>query len=233
VTAADPDRIADYLFSARNLAEYRAFFALTDADVSRRILDCPGGAASVVAQLSAAGAEAVAVDPLYAASVGEVEALARRDAERANAHSLAGQDRYDWGFYGGARGHGAVRIDAAATFIEHRRSAPDRYVEAALPDLPFPDGAFDLALSSHLLFCYADRLDTAFHVDSLRELSRVADEVRVFPLIDYTGARQDALVDEVIERLAEHGLAARRVPVEFRFMRGADEMLLVERAVPR
>jgi SAM-dependent methyltransferase len=229
VTAANPDRIGDYLFSARNLAEYRAFFALTEADLGGRILDCPGGAASVVAQLGAAGWDAVAVDPLYAAALGEVDALATRDAERANAHSVAGEDRYDWSFYGGAQGHGAVRIAAAAVFLEHRRSAPDRYVAAALPDLPFSDCAFDLALSSHLLFCYADRLDAAFHVDSLRELGRVAAQVRVFPLIDYTGARQDALVDEVIERLAEHGLAARRVPVDFRFMRGADEMLVVQR----
>ena len=33
---------------------------------------------------------------------------------------------------------------------------------AALPDLPFPDDAFDLVLSSHLLFTYADRLDADF-----------------------------------------------------------------------
>ena len=37
--------------------------------------------------------------------------------------------------------------------------------------------------SSHLLFSYADRLDRAFHVASLRELARVGREVRVFPLV--------------------------------------------------
>ena len=40
-----------------------------------------------------------------------------------------------------------------ADFEAGRRS--DRYVDAALPVLPFTDDAFDLALSSHFLFLYS------------------------------------------------------------------------------
>ena len=51
-----------------------------------------------------------------------------------------------------------------------------------MPDLPFDDGAFDLALSSHLLFLYSEQFDLGFHVRALEEMLRVAAEVRVFPL---------------------------------------------------
>ena len=56
-------------------------------------------------------------------------------------------------------------------------------MEGALPDLPFDDGAFDLALSSHLLFLYSEQFDLGFHVRALEEMLRVAAEVRVFPLL--------------------------------------------------
>ena len=59
---------------------------------------------------------------------------------------------------------------------------------ASLPRLPFPGGRFDLVLSSHFLFTYADRLDLEFHRAALRELHRVARrEVRVFPLLEQGG----------------------------------------------
>ena len=59
-----------------------------------------------------------------------------------------------------------------------------RYLAASLPDLPFGGGQFDLALCSHFLFLYTDQLSCAFHRQAVRELCRVAREVRIFPLLD-------------------------------------------------
>jgi hypothetical protein len=39
--------------------------ALTEADLARRILDCPGGMASFTAEVNAAGGDAIACDPIY------------------------------------------------------------------------------------------------------------------------------------------------------------------------
>ena len=52
-----------------------------------------------------------------------------------------------------------------------------------LPTLPFADRSFDLALSSHFLFLYTEQFDESFHRSSIVEMCRVADEVRVFPLL--------------------------------------------------
>ena len=44
-----------------------------------------------------------------------------------------------------------------------------------------------MALCSHLLFLYSDHLDAAFHRAAIRDLCRVAGEVRIFPLLALGG----------------------------------------------
>ena len=40
-----------------------------------------------------------------------------------------------------------------------RGKCEGRYLDASLPDLPFEDNGFDLALSSHFLFLYSEQFD--------------------------------------------------------------------------
>jgi hypothetical protein len=61
--------------------------------------------------------------------------------------------------------------------------AQARYIDAELPNLPFPDLSFDLGLCSHFLFLYTTQLGETFHQRAIREMCRVASEVRIFPLV--------------------------------------------------
>ena len=63
------------------------------------------------------------------------------------------------------------------------------YIFAKLPNLPFENNYFDLALSSHLLFVYDNMLDYEFHKNSILEMLRVSKEVRIFPLVDFKNSR--------------------------------------------
>jgi ubiquinone/menaquinone biosynthesis C-methylase UbiE len=81
-----------------------------------------------------------------------------------------------------------------------------RYVDAELPTLPFDDGAFDLALCSHFLFLYSEQLSEDFHVAAIREMSRVARQIRIFPLLALGGARSPH-VEPLIRRLHKDGFA--------------------------
>ena len=64
----------------------------------------------------------------------------------------------------GRRRMGAMRR-FLADFPQGKREG--RYVDASLPDLPFDDNAFNLALSSHFLFLYSEQFDLAFHLRAL------------------------------------------------------------------
>ena len=217
--------IGAYLISARSFDEYRAMFALTEADLRGRVLDCPGGGSSFTATARAHGTAAYAVDPVYATPPQQL--VARLDAEltRGSAWATANAERYVWDHFGDPAGHARLRADSAAAFARDLLDDPGHHLAAALPDLPFPDGRFDLVLSSHLLFTYADRLDAAFHVAALLELARVGTEVRVYPLVDQAGRPLPELLSRVLPALTAAGVQASVEEVGYEFQRGARTML--------
>ena len=221
--------IGAYLISARSFDEYRAMFALTDADLRGRVLDCPGGGASFTATARARGTAAYAVDPVYATPPQQLVTRLDTELTRGSAWATANAERYVWDHYGDPAGHARLRADSAATFVRDLLGAPGHHLAAALPDLPFPDGCFDLALSSHLLFTYADRLDAAFHVAALLELARVGTEARVYPLVDQAGRPLPELLSRVLRALDPAGVHACVEDVDYEFQRGARSMLRLRR----
>lgn len=223
------------LISSRTLGEYRAMFALTEVDLARRILDCPGGTASFTAEVNAAGGNAIACDPVYAQhSADELAALSVSETERGNGFVRAHLEQYRWSFFADPGEHLRSRMAAGARFAVDMRSNPNRYVTGGLPALPFVPTSFDLVLSSHLLFSYADRLDLPFHRAAIRELMQVSrDELRIFPLVAMGSAVPYPLLDELLDQLAEHDVTARVVAVDYEFQAGGNQMLVCRRASSR
>jgi SAM-dependent methyltransferase len=220
--------IGPMLVTARPLAEYRAMFALDDADASGRVLDCPGGASSFTAEVCAGGGEAVAVDPVYAYSEGLAE-LALSEVRRGNRYVVDHPREYVWSFFTDPADHLRRRDAAVGRFAADLAAWPGRYVAGALPDLPFADRSFDLVLSSHLMFSYADRLDARFHLTAIVELVRVCRrEARIFPLVGMQARRYPGL-PALVGALAARGIGARVSPVRYEFQRGGREMLVCAR----
>lgn len=220
----DPDNVGEYLISARSYEEYRAMFALTDQDLAGNILDCPGGGSSFTARIDG---NAIAADPIYAQSRQSIADHVVAETIRGSAHTAAGADRYVWDFYGNLAGHARIRRESAEQFARDLMTNPERYVPASLPKLPFADGQFDLVLSSHFLFTYADRLDAEFHKDAIGELFRVCrGEVRIFPLLEQGGRPVPELLDDLHANLA---IAHEIRRVDYEFQRGGNEMLVLSR----
>lgn len=101
-----------------------------------------------------------------------------------------------------------------------------RYVDASLPELPFFDAEFDLALCSHLLFLYSEQIDAAQHIDALAEMCRVAKEVRIYPLLSLDG-RVSQHVPGVLRYFNERDYIAELKPVAYQFQKGACDMLVL------
>ena len=69
-------------FFGRLGGDYEAMFGLSLASLAgKRVLDCPSGPSSFVAELHALGVDAVGVDPLYAESRATLVARGVADAE--------------------------------------------------------------------------------------------------------------------------------------------------------
>jgi SAM-dependent methyltransferase len=227
-TGGGRDDIGEYLVSSRSLREYRAMFALTGEELRGRVLDCPGGGAGFAAAARAEGIDVVAVDPVYRTPPAELVRRLDAELDRGSRWAVENAGRYVWDFYGDPAGHRRERTASGRLFAGDVVAHPQRYVAAELPRLPFTDAAFDLVLSSHLLFSYADRLDRAFHLRALLELVRVCrGEVRVYPLVHHAGRGLPALVDGLLGDLAAAGLRAEVRPTRYEFQRGARELLVV------
>ena len=102
-----------------------------------------------------------------------------------------------------------------------------RYIEANLPDLPFKDGAFDIALCSHFLFLYSEQLSEDFHIQSVKELCRVSSEARIFPLLEL-GAKKSRYLVSTKDRLVKDALAVTIEKVPYEFQKGGNEMMRVK-----
>lgn len=216
----------------RSFDEYRDMFALDGADLGGRILDCGAGPSSFAATLAARGGSVASCDPIYRFSAHEIRQRieeARREVieqARKNAHEFV------WERFASVDELGRARMDAMEAFLRDYGAglAAGRYVDAALPALPFESGAFTLALCSHLLFLYSGQLTLDFHLASIRELCRVAPEVRIFPLMEL-GSRRSRHLDAVLEALGAKGYAASVERVPYEFQRGGNEMLRVKNPV--
>lgn len=214
----------------RSLAEYVGMFALSERDLAKRILGCADGPASFNAEMFGRGYRVVSCDPLYVFSSQEIRQ--RFDATFATmmGQMPAKRDNFVWDTIPSIQALGEMRMAAMEAFLRDftRNRRDNRYVVSALPHLAFTDNAFDLALCSNFLFLYSEHLEEAFHVAALRELCRVAMEVRVFPLLDLDGQVPPHL-GPALTALRRAGFQATVRGVPYEFLKGANEMLVIER----
>ena len=182
----------------RNRAEYISFFGLDDIDLDTRILDCASGPASFNAEMT--------------------------EGLRAAAHRFV-LDRP-----ASIEGHVTIRMAAVRDFLDDFEDGKreGRYRTAALPYLPFRDGAYDIALSSHFLFLYSDHFDTERHVANIAEMLRVATEARIFPLLDLDG-EPSRHVEPVRNLLVDREFNCKILRVDYEFQKNGNRMMRVYR----
>lgn len=212
----------------RSYQEYVAMFSLTEGDLQRRILGCGDGPASFNAVLAQRGGHVVSLDPLYLFSAPQIRTRIGETYPIVMEQVRTNQDDFVWQDIASVEELGRVRMAAMADFLVDYPigKSQGRYVAGELPRLPFADAVFDMALSSHFLFLYSGHLSADFHLKSVLEMLRVAQEVRVFPIIGLGGEPSPHLAF-VLGELAKLGFRATIQRVAYEFQRGGNEMLVV------
>ena len=205
-------------------------FALTDNDLRRRILGCGDGPAAFNAQATRRGARVTSCDPLYEFSAQEIRERIAATANDVLEQTRRNRDEFVWGEITSLEHLQRLRMSAMDDFLadyETGRNA-GRYIAAGVPSLPFQTASFDLAVCSHFLFLYSEQLGRQFHQEAILELCRVADEVRIFPLLALGGALSPHIAGTiaVLEDL-KFAVAIERVSYEFQ--RGGNEMMRIRK----
>lgn len=219
-------------FFGRTMTEYAQFFALDlDALDEMSVLDVAAGPSSFTAEACRRGVDAVAVDPLYGCTPQALSTHVQIDYRKMIAQMRAKPQLLRFRSFKSIDEAEASRRSAAARFLAdyEQHFVHNRYIGAALPQLPFLDGAFDLVLCAHFLFVYEKRFGLEFHLDACRELVRVSrKEVRIHPLVGLGGKTYSEL-DRLRSALDAEGIASEVVPVDYEFFRGSDSMLVLKK----
>ncbi len=215
----------------RSFGEYLDMFALSDEDLEKSILGCGDGPAAFNVEMFRRGQSVISCDPLYEFSAEQIESRIEAAYDKIVDGARENQDRFVWDRIGSPEQMGQLRLKAMREFlVDYERGRQQgRYLSASLPELPFADGTFDLAISSHFLFTYSHLLSTEFHIQAILELCRVAKEVRIFPLLNFEAQPSEHLT-ELLRALAGDGMQTEQIQVDYEFQCGGNRMLKVWRS---
>ena len=224
-------------FFGRVASDYEAMFAIQMQSLQGlRVLDCPSGPGSFVAEANAQGAHVIGVDPLYELPLDELVRRGTDDVAHTIAQMQANADRFaDINL----QAYAQSKLRALVRFARHFEQglANGLYLAAKLPALPFPDRQFDLTLSAHLLFTYSDPASggvmrdspftLAWHMAAAQELMRVTrGELRLYPTTTrWLKPCRHPYVLAVAEHFASEGLQVRYEPSTFARGNVADDTL--------
>jgi methyltransferase family protein len=234
------------VFIGRSFSEYMWMFNLDGYSFKNlEILDCPSGASSFVAEVSAKYEvkKAVGCDLMYDDNnVPVLESRGKDDLEYMINRLSQVPEFYSWEMYSNIEALRRSRAASLMEFISDYRSKEQlnnhsknykRYVKGILPNLPFSDKSFDLVLSSNFLFYYHNMFGYDFHHDSILEMLRVSSkEVRIFP-VQKPDAKIPEYFDTLMQSIKEHmknKVSFRIEKVKYEFRDGVNKMLVINRA---
>jgi len=209
----------------RSLAEYELMFGLSATDLQKSIIGVGDGTASFNAEMFDRGNSVISIDPLYQLSATEIVQQFDAVVDGIFQQIEETPDDWVWNYHPSPNHLRAARTKTVQTFASDYLlgKSQGRYICGELPYLPFPDRSFGIALSSYLLFVYSKQLDLEFHCAAIREMCRVATEVRIFPLIAVDNHNRSPYVDAVRSSLSFNGINSEIFDSAYELQKGANQ----------
>ncbi len=212
----------------RSFDEYRFMFNLSRDDLDKRIIGVGDGPASFNAEMREMGKIVVSVDPIYFFTAKDIARKFDKLFDNVIEQVRNTPGDWTWTYHmspDDLRDHRRKALSKFATDFETGKKE-GRYLTGELPALEFQDGTFDIALCSHFLFLYSDHYDYNFHKAAIYEMLRVANDVRVFPLVDLMLNRSPYL-EQLSKELEADGYTVKIKKVPYEIQRGGNEMMWI------
>ena len=213
----------------RNIDEYREMFCLTDEDMKKNIAGFGDGPAAFNVQALKQGYHATSFDPIYAFSAEQIRRRIEETRITVMQQTRENAEHYNWTKIKSPDELEKRRMQAMEMFLAdyEKGKAEKRYICHSMPDrLDLDDDYFDLGLSSHFLFMYAD-LGLDFHINAIRSMLRVCREVRIFPTVDLNG-NESGLVPKVAEYF-KGKYSVSILPTSYDFQKGGNMLLTIQK----
>lgn len=221
--------VKDLLLSGHTLLDYQHMFDLGDDDLQQSFITCASGFDSFNAEMTAQGHRVISCARTYDLSVDEMRGLVLQNLTRMEEHITGHQDQYRFNTESSPTAIKTKWLNTAERFLTDysQGKAEGRYRNDVLPTLNFKDSEFDYCLCSHFLFANSE-LSAAAHVADIKEMARVAKEVRIFPLSNVFGEISSLLGPVMLQlQMEQYGVEVKQVAYEFQ--QGSNAMLRIWR----
>lgn len=213
-----------------HFSEYQAMFDIPASLSSHKILEIACGPTAVNYELTQNHIQTISCDPWFESDAKKVQKhfLENFDLQIQNIHRHP--DRFDVNRYGGLdrliqkrqEGMQLFFDDYSKGFQEHRYQGLN-----FKKTLPFENSSFDLALCANYLFTDLVEQNVDFHVAAIKEMARVAYDVRIYPLTNYK-AQPSEILGPVLLALQLLGYQVSVQDVSFRFVPESKAMLRIQ-----
>ena len=203
-------------------------FDLSTDDLKKRFLDCCPGPSSFNADLTMHQGQVTSVDPMYGLDLADLKNRIN-DEFQAMLHKVQTQeDRFNWEKIASPEELAKQRQHGINHFFSDFSEGltTKRYLAENLTALPFDDFSYDIALCSHYLFGGRSEDSVDYHVHAITECARVANEIRIFPLIDSKG-ETSPLVGPVMLALQQQNFGVEVRSVTYQFQKNGNTMMRV------
>lgn len=194
--------------------EYREMFDLSQEDMNLRILEYGCGPSAVNSQQFHEAHQAISCDPMFVLDKDTLSSKTTMIFAHMVEELRQEQHQFDFSRTGGIEQLITQRKKGMDEFFAdyEQGTIEGRYLGVTDYHLPYADFSFDFALSAHYLFADLDEQSVDFHLNVIRELARVAKEVRIFPLIDREGKTSEVLGPVLLQLQHEdYGVEVREV----------------------
>ncbi len=208
--------------------DYEEMFNLTSEQLGSSVLEYGCGPSAVNAILSNEGCDIISCDPLFTLDKDTLYSKTVLIFADMVEQLMSEKERYTFDREGGFENLISQRRKGLDIFFADyvKGKKQGRYQGVVEYQLPFDDFRFNYALVSHYLFAGLDEQHLDFHLEIIKELARVAKEVRIFPLIDRYG-QTSPLLGPVLLGLQQENYGAEVKEVPYHLQNSGNAMLRV------
>jgi hypothetical protein len=214
---------------SRSFDEYINCMTLSENDLERKILAVADGASSFNVEARKRGHDVISLDPIYQFSSAQIKQQIIKSCDHIYPQILKNRDDYIWTYFESPPSLKQHRMAVMENFLSDfiKKKSKSRYVGGEIQNLPFREKSFDIAIVSHFLFLYSGQLNLDFHINSISNLLKIADEVRIFPLRGNLKGAPD-YIRPVTYHFKKLGFLVEIKTVNYHFTKGSNQMLAIK-----
>ena len=205
-----------------------AMFAIKEHDLHKKILNCMGVPSGFNAIAHQNKLDVTTCSDVYGSDKETLQSKAKREIKQAVEFIKANPDRFNSCVVDTPEKYQDFLEENLKIFFKHYDEGKTRrlYSSEALPEIAFGNHQFDLAICPHFIFNGNSNFTEPFQFECIKELCRVADECRIFPVLDSAGHTPSQL-DSLRESLRAAGYRTSIETVDYELLKKGNKMLKV------